>query len=165
MKSAPVLTRCQSVAQFASFSAPPPRTPGRPDPQVPETLDAGPAIYAKLPHVYFYDANRPDDPVFGFIEIEISLQRRGEGLYRIDLYCIGDGHQNGAGLANGEGLMIELLAGDRVVAAVSWPFREVSVGRCDPMSFAASPAMRDADYDKIDRVRLPAVAAICRIDG
>lgn len=165
MKSAPVLTRCLSAPQFASFGAAPPRTPGRPDPQVPEELAAGPALYARLPHVYFYDANRPDDPAFGFIEIEISLQQRGAGRCRLDLYCVGDGHQNGAGFPNGEGLKIELLAGDRVAASVSWAFREVSSGRCDPMSFAATLELGDADYKTIDRVRLPSAAAICRIDG
>ncbi len=165
MKSAPVLSRCHSVAQFASFGPPPPRTPGRPDPQVPEQLDAGPAIYAKLPHVYFYDSNRPDDPAFGFIEIEISVQRRGEGRYRLDLYCVGDGHQSGAGLPNGEGLRVELLAGDDVVETASWVFREVSSGRCDPVTFAASLTMSDEDYKQVDRVRLPSAAAVCRIDG
>lgn len=165
MKSAPVLTRCVSTAQLASFGAAPPRTPGRPDPQVPEDLGAGPAIYAKLPHVYFYDVNRPDDPAFGFIEIEISLQRRSGGRCRLDLFCIGDGHQNGAGLANGEGLKIELLAGDEVVASYSWAFREVSSGRCDPMSFGATLDLDDPDYERIDRIRLPSVTAICRIDG
>ena len=164
MRSAPVLTRCHSLTQLASFG-PPPRTPGRPDPQVPEELGAGPAIYAKLPHIYFYDSNRPDDPAFGFIEIEISIQRRGERSYRLDLSCVGDGHQSGAGLPNGEGLRVELLAGDDVVASVPWLFREVSSGRCDPVTFSASPALSDDDYRTIDRVRLPSAAAVCRIDG
>ncbi len=163
MKSAPVLSRCHSVEQFASFGPPPPRTPGRPDPQVPEDLGAGPAIYAKLPHVYFYDGNRPDDPAFGFIEIEISVQRRGEGQYRLDLYCVGDGHQSGAGLPNGEGLPIELLAAEAVVAGAAWVFCEVSSGRCDPVTFAATLTMNDADYARIDRVRLPSAAGVCRI--
>jgi hypothetical protein len=165
MKNAPVLSRCHSLAQLASFGLPPPRTPGRPDPQVPEELAAGPAIYARLPHVYFYDANRADDPAFGFIEIEIALQRRGEGRYRLDLYCVGDGHQSGAGLPNGEGLKIDLLAGETVVASAAWAFREVSSGRCDPVTFSASLTMTDADYATIDRVRLPSAAAVCRIDG
>lgn len=165
MKSAPVLSRCHSVAQFASFGPPPPRTPGRPDPQVPEDLGAAPAIYARLPHIYFYDANRTDDPTFGFIEIEISLQRRGEGSYRLDLYCVGDGHQSGAGLPNGEGMRIELLAGDDLIATAPWTFREVSSGRCDPLTFSASLTLSDADYKKIDRVRLPSAVAVCRIDG
>ena len=165
MKSAPVLSRCHSLAQFSSFGPPPPRTPGRPDPQVPENLGAGPAIYARLPHIYFYDANRTDDPAFGFIDIEISVQRRGEGDYRLDLYCVGDGHQSGAGLPNGEGMRIELLAGDEVIAAAPWTFREVSSGRCDPVTFSARLTLGDEDYGKIDRVRLPSAAAVCRIDG
>ena len=165
MKSAPVLSRCHSLAQFASFGPPPPRTPGRPDPQVPEDPGAGPAIYARLPHIYFYDANRSDDPAFGFIEIEISVQHRADGHYRLDLFCIGDGHQSGAGLPNGEGMRLDLLAGDRVVATASWVFREVSSGRCDPLTFTASLTMSDEDYQKIDRVRLPSAAAVCRIDG
>lgn len=165
MKAAPVLMRCASVAQLASFGRAPPRTPGRPDPQVPEELGAGPAIYAKVPHVYFYDANRADDPAFGFIEIEVSLQRRGNGRCRLDLYAFGDGHQSGAGLPNGEGLKIELLAGDRVVSSASWMFREVCLGRCDPMSFSASLEISDSEYEMIDRVRLPPAAAICRVDG
>ena len=107
----------------------PPRTPGRPDPQAPEDPAAGVAIYAKLPHLYFYDANRIDDPAFGFIEIEISVQRRGAGRYLLDLCCYMDGHQNGAGLPNGEGVHVELMVGEKVVASASWTFCTVNFGR------------------------------------
>ncbi|MDE2361180.1 MAG: hypothetical protein KGM42_00770 [Hyphomicrobiales bacterium] len=165
MKSAPVLVRRRSAAQFASFGPPPPRTPGRPDPQAPEELGAGPAAYARLPHIYFYDGNRPADPTFGFIEIEFSLQRRANGQRRLDLYCIGDGHQSGAGLANGNGLQLELFAGDTLGATTAWAFREMSAGRCDPMTFAASLSISDQDYGKIDRVRAPSVTAVCRSNG
>src|SRR5215475_2826296 len=152
MTGTSVLVRCRSLLQFASVGPVPPRTPGRPDAQVPEDPTAGPAVYAKLPHIYFFDANHPGDPLFGFIDIEISLQRRDGGRCLLDLYCAGDGHQSGAGLPNGEGLRIEFMAADEVVATASWEFREVSSGRCDPMTFAAWLPMKDDDFKRIDVV-------------
>jgi hypothetical protein len=165
MTGSPVLVRCRSLLQFASLGPLPPRTPGRPDAQVPEDLTAGPAVYAKLPQVYFYDANRPDDPAFGFIDIEMSVQRRSDGRFLLDLYCSGDGYQSGAGLPSGEGLRIDFMAGGDVIASASWEFREVSSGRCDPMSFAAWLPMKDDDFKRIDAIRLPPSPAVCRYDG
>jgi hypothetical protein len=165
MTGAPILVRCRSLLQFASFGPIPPRTPGRPDAQVPEDPEAGPAIYAKLPHVYFYDANHPDDPAFGFIDIEVSVQRRADDRFRLDLYCTGDGHQSGAGLPSGEGLRIDVTAGDEIVATVAWEFREVSSGRCDPVTFGAWLTMKVEDFRRIDRISFPPSPAVCRFDG
>jgi hypothetical protein len=165
MTGSPVLVRCRSLLQFASLGPIPPRTPGRPDAQVPEEPGAGPAVYAKLPHVYFQDTNHPDDAAFGFIDIEISIQQRSDGRYRLDLYCAGDGHQSGTGLLSGEGLRIEVFAGEEMVATVTWEFREVSSGRCDPMTFTAWLAIKNKDFLRIDRVRFPPSSAVCRFDG
>ena len=164
MTGAPVLVRCRSLLQFASFGPVPPRTPGRPDAQVPEDPSTGPAVYAKLPHVYFHDANHPDDAAFGFIDIEISVQHRPDGRFRLDLYCTGDGHQSGAGLPSGEGLPIEVMAGEEIVATATWEFREVSSGRCDPVTFAAWLTIENEDFERIDRVRFPSAPAVCRFD-
>lgn len=164
MTNAPVLVPCRSIPQFASLGPVPPRTPGRPDTQVPEDPAAGYALYAKLPHVYFQNASHPDDPVFGFIDVEISVQQRNDGRFKLDLYCTGDGHQSGAGLPSGEGLRIELMAGNETVAATGWEFPEVSSGRCDPMAFATWLSMKNDDFKRIDRVRLPATPAVCKFD-
>ena len=76
-----------------------------------------------------------------------------------------DGHQNGAGLPNGEGVHIELMAGEKVVASTSWTFGTVNLGRCDPMTYSAALNMSDEEFASLDRVRLPSTAAVCRIDS
>lgn len=165
MRAAPVLVRCRSFPQVASFGPLPPRTPARPDPQVPNDLAAGPSLYAKLPHLYFYDANHPEDPTFGFVDLEISLQRQSGDRVLLDLYCTGDGHQSGAGLPSGQGIRIEILAGQEILDAVNWEFREVGSGRCDPVSFSTWLDLKVDQFDLVDAIRIPPSAAVCRLDG
>ncbi|HEX8077405.1 MAG TPA: hypothetical protein VF511_06285 [Chthoniobacterales bacterium] len=152
--------RCRSAVQFAALGSVPPRSPGRPDAQVPRDLADGPARHARLAHLYFYDEARPTDPAFGFLDLEISLQRIGEGQYQVELYAIGDGYQSGTGFAD-EPLRITFAQGERAAASVDWLYPQVKTGHLDPMTFRATATIADADFDSVDRVVIPSASAHC----
>src|ERR1700756_1327295 len=88
---------CYSYRQFCSLGPLPPRTPARPDPQVPKDRKLGPCSHGKIGAFYFYAEGSQDDPAFGFCEIELSLQRLAENKVRLELYCIADGYQSAWG--------------------------------------------------------------------
>lgn len=155
--------RCRSPLQFVSLGPVPPRMPGRTDAQVPNTLDDGPAHYARLGHLYFYDEAKPADPAFGFVDIEMSLQRLGDGDFRCEIYCVGDGYQSGDGHGDGAPLRLQFAAGERVAGTVDWPYPEVRSGTSDPITFRAPIDMTDADFGAIDRVVVPPATAVCRV--
>ncbi|GGC65142.1 hypothetical protein [Chelatococcus reniformis] len=154
------MSDCCSLPQTSLLGPVPPRTPGRPDAQVPNDLADGPVKYARVPHIYFYEAAPQDHAGFGLLDLEISLQRRRDGPARVELYCIGDGYQSGHGSSGGSPLVIELRAGERVVAAVRWPYPDVLNGHMDPMTFEAAVDLSEADFAAIDAIWIPPARAL-----
>ena len=106
------LGQCYSYRQFCSLGPLPPRTPARPDPQVPKDRKLGPCSHGKIGAFYFYAEGSQDDPAFGFCEIELSLQRLAENKVRLELYCIADGYQSARGVGARHPLKIAVLAGE-----------------------------------------------------
>lgn len=158
------LLRCHSNRQIASLGPVPPRMPGRTDAQVPENLADGPARYARFPHLYFYDEATTDDAAFGFVDLEISVQRLASGRHHVELYCSGDGYQSGSGHDDGSHIELCFAAGERIAAITAWPYPDVVSGRSDPLTFRAPLDLSDADFAAIDRIIVPPATANCRID-
>lgn len=155
--------RCRSPRVFVSMGPVPPRTPGRADAQVPTSLDDGPVRYAKLPHLYFYTDDRGRDAAFGFVDIEVSVQRL-DSHCDVEIYCSADGYQSGSGSADGTPLRIDFCAGDRVAASIAWPFPDVRSGTSDPLTFRTRVDIGAADFEAIDMLLVPGATAICRVD-
>src|ERR1700744_1583560 len=61
-----------------------PRTPPRPDPQVPGDRNLG--------------LLSSQDPAFGFCDIEVSIHHGARGKVRFELYCVADGYQTARGV-------------------------------------------------------------------
>ena len=150
------MTPCYSHRQFCSLGPLPPRTVGRPDPQVPTNLTLGPARHGKIGAFYFYAERSRDDPAYGFFDIELSLQALAPGRLRLELYCVADGYQTSRGVG-GQPLTIALMAGETVVATADWRYHDVLCGHADPMSFVADVAVDPDRAAAIDRVALLAV--------
>jgi hypothetical protein len=132
----------------------PPRTPARPDPQVPKDYKLGKCLHGKIGAFYFYAEGSRDDPAFGFCEIELSVQRVAENSVRLELYCIADGYQSARGVGARYPLKIAVLAGEKVLGAASWNFPDVICGHADPTHFAADLDIDDGLFAGIDRVEL-----------
>jgi hypothetical protein len=145
---------CYSYRQFCSLGPLPPRTPARPDPQVPKDYKLGPSLHGKIGAFYFYADGSRDDPAFGFCEIELSVQRMAKDRGRLELYCIADGYQSARGVGGRHPLKIAVLAGERVVGTANWHFPDVICGHADPMHFAADLEINDGLFAAIDRVEL-----------
>jgi hypothetical protein len=145
---------CYSYRQFCSLGPLPPRTPARPDPQVPKDYKLGPSLHGKIGAFYFYADGSRDDPAFGFCEIELSVQRVAKDRGRLELYCIADGYQSVRGVGARHPLKIAVLAGEKVVGTANWHFPDVICGHADPMHFAADLEMNDELFAAIDRVEL-----------
>ena len=145
---------CYSYRQFCSLGPLPPRTPARPDPQVPKDYKLGQCLHGKIGAFYFYAEGSRDDPAFGFCEIELSVQRVAENSVRLELYCIADGYQSARGVGARYPLKIAVLAGEKVLGAASWHFPDVICGHADPMHFAADLDIDDRLFAGIDRVEL-----------
>jgi hypothetical protein len=73
---------------------------------------------------------------------------------RLELYCIADGYQSARGVGARHPLKIAVLAGDNVLATVSWHFPDVICGHADPMHFAADMDISDGQFAEIDRLEL-----------
>ena len=145
---------CYSYRQFCSLGPLPPRTPARPDPQVPKDRKLGPCSHGKIGAFYFYAERSQDDPAFGFCEIELSLQRLAENKVRLELYCIADGYQSARGVGARHPLKIAVLAGEEILGRSSWHFPNVIPGHADPMHFAVDLEIDDEPFARIDRVEL-----------
>ena len=52
---------CRSRQQFCALGPPPPRPPGRADPQVPATPRPGSVRHGRIAHLYFYPDERLED--------------------------------------------------------------------------------------------------------
>ncbi len=157
------ILRCRSSRAFVSLGPVPPRMPGRTDAQVPTSVDDGPVRYGKLPHLYFYADEKDADAAFGFVDMEVSVQRLA-GHYDVELYCSADGYQSGTGSGEGEPLRIEFHAGDRIAGVVEWPYPDVRSGTSDPLTFRTRIDIVDADFDAIDALVVPSATAACRVD-
>jgi hypothetical protein len=148
------MTNCYSYAQFCSLGPLPPRTPARPDAQVPKDRKLGACAHGVIGAFYFYADGSDDDAAFGFCNIELSVQRIAEGKVRVELYCVADGYQSARGVGADHPLKIAVLAGDRELSVASWHFADVICGHADPMHFAADLDIDDAMFDRIDRIEL-----------
>ena len=149
-----VLGTCYSYPQFCSLGPLPPRTPARPDPQVPRDRALGACAHGKIGAFYFYMEGSSDDPAFGFCEIEVSVQRVAEGKVRLELYCIADGYQSERGIGKRHPLKVAILAKDKVLATADWHFPDVICGHADPMHFVTDLAMADNLFARVDRIEL-----------
>lgn len=145
---------CYSYRQFCSLGPLPPRTPARPDPQVPKDHKLGPCAHGKIGAFYFYADGSRDDPAFGFCEIELSVQRVAEHRVRLELYCVADGYQSARGVGTRHPLKIAVIAKDKTLAVAEWRFSDVICGYADPMHFAADLAIDDRIFAAIDRIEL-----------
>lgn len=148
------MNACYSYAQYCSLGPLPPRTPARPDPQVPASEKLGPCRYGKIGSVYFYDTASSEDPLFGFIEIELSVQKVSESFVRLELYCIADGYQSACSNGSRFPLLIALMAADKAIAVAEWPYPAIVCGHADPMTFAIDLPIESAVFAEIDGVEI-----------
>jgi hypothetical protein len=150
---------CRSLPQMCLLGPLPPRTPGRSDAQVPSDAALGVSRYGRIPYVYFYSDDDPDDVAFGLLDVEIAVQQRARDEFTLEIYCIGDGYQSGHGSSVAAPLTVELKAGSRTVATAHWSYPDVLSGHMDPLTFSTSIALSDADFEALDHVHLPSVRA------
>ena len=148
------IANCYSYAGFCSLGRLPPRTPARPDAQVPTDRKLGACVHGRIDAFYFYANGSDDDPAFGFCDIEISVQRVAQGTVRVELYCIADGYQSARGVGANYPLKIAVFAKDRILGVVDWHFADVICGHADPMHFAANLEIDDGMFDPIDCIEL-----------
>jgi hypothetical protein len=140
----------------------PPRTPARPDPQVPRDRKLGVCAHGAIGAFYFYADGSRDDPAFGFCDIEVSVQRVAEGKVRLELYCIADGYQTARGVGSAHPLKIAVIAKETVLAVAEWHFPDVICGHADPMNFATDVDISDELFAQIDRIELQATTGESR---
>jgi hypothetical protein len=149
-----ILGNCYSYRQFCSLGPLPPRTPARPDPQVPGDRKLGACLHGKIGAFYFYLGRSSDDAAFGFCDIEVSVQHVGRGKVRFELYCIADGYQSARGVGATHPVKIAIMANGRAVALADWHFADVICGHADPMSFATDLDIDDDIFTTIDGIEL-----------
>src|SRR5258707_11439859 len=85
------VVECRSLPQMCLLGPMPPRTPGRSDARVPSDASRGDSKYGRIAFVYFYQEGLEADAVFGLLDIEIAIQRRGPKTFQFEICCIGDG--------------------------------------------------------------------------
>jgi hypothetical protein len=146
---------CRSRQQFCALGPPPPRTPGRADPQVPTAPRATAVRHGRIPHVYFYLDDACENTAFGLLDLEIAVCEPAGGRSVVELYCLGDGFQAGTGTARGEALMFELRDAGGVVATVPWHWPDVVCGRSESMVLLTDLPLSGADFARLDRIALP----------
>lgn len=156
------MSNCYSYAQSCSLGPLPPRTPSRADPQVPREHKLGPCRHGKIGAFYFYADGSDDDPAFGFIEIEVSVQQVAASTVRLDIYCIADGYQTARGVGAQHPLKIAVMAGERRIGLVEWRFADVLCGHADPMTHSHDVTVKDGDFASIDQIILLATAGRSR---
>ena len=147
--------QCRSRQQFCALGPPPPRTPGRADPQVPTAPRATAVRHGRIPHVYFYLDDDCENTAFGLLDLEIAVCEPAGGRSVVELYCLGDGFQAGTGTARGEALMFELRDAGGVVATVPWHWPDVVCGRSESMVLLTDLPLSGADFARLDRIALP----------
>jgi hypothetical protein len=151
------LGECYSYRQFCSLGPLPPRTPARPDPQVPRDRKLGPCAHGKIGSFYFYAKGSKDDAAFGFFDVELSVQSILPGKIRVELYCVADGYQTARGVGAGHPVKLAIMAGDKTVASAEWRFADVICGHADPMNFSTDVDLVGTPFSLIDRIDLLAV--------
>lgn len=159
------MAECYSYRQFCSLGPLPPRSPARPDPQVPQNYDLGPCAHGKIGAFYFFTHGSKDDPAFGFFDIEVSVQSLAAGKVRLELYCIADGYQSSRGVSTRHPLRIAIQSGETTLATAEWFFADVICGHADPMHFSADLDIEPASFTSIDRVALLPVAGLSQPCG
>jgi hypothetical protein len=155
---------CYSHRQFCSLGPLPPRTPARPDPQVPRDSKLGPCQHGKIGAFYFYQEGSRDDPAFGFFDIELSLQSIGNDTLRIEIYCVADGYQTARGVGRDHPIRISVISGGETVARAAWHFPDVIAGHADPMNFSADVHLDGKRFAAIDSIALDKVEGLA-VDG
>lgn len=147
------MNACTSLPQLCLLGPPPPRMPGRADPQVPANFPDAPVKYGRIPHLYFYVDGQGNDAAYGLLDIELALHALPHGL-AFELYCIGDGYQSGTGIASAP-LVIEIRSAAHVMNRVSWRYPDILGGNSDPMHFSATLALPSADFSLVDHILIP----------
>jgi hypothetical protein len=148
------MSNCYSYRQFCSLGPLPPRTPARPDPQVPKDRKLGACAHGKIGSFYFYAKGSDDDPAFGFCDIELSVQRIAKNIVRLEVYCIADGYQSARGVGAEHPIKIAVFASDESLAIAEWHFSDVICGHADPMHFAVDLSIDEDAFGSIDRIEL-----------
>lgn len=155
---------CYSHRKSCSLGPLPPRTPARPDPQVPSDHKLGPALHGAIGSFYFYEEGSQDDPAFGFFDIELSVQYLSDRQVRVEVYCVADGYQSSRGVGAEHPLRILVLSNGETVATAEWHFPDVICGHADPMNYSQDVPIV-IPFGKIDSVALDKVeglSAPCR---
>ena len=119
-------------------------------------------MHGKIGAFYFYVDGSDDDPAFGFVEIELSVQRVAPGTVRLELYCIADGYQSARGVGSNHPMKIAVLAKENVLGVAHWHFADVICGHADPMHFSADLEIDDALFERIDRIELQRTEGLSR---
>jgi len=132
----------------------PPRTPARPDPQVPRDNKLGPCVHGKIGSFYFYEKGSDHDAAFGFFDVELSVQSISAGKIRIELYCVADGYQTSRGVGAEHPIKLAIMADSKVVGSTEWCFPDVICGHADPMNFSTDIDIGDTSFSLIDRIDL-----------
>ena len=142
--------------QFCSLAPPPPRTPARPDPQVPREPNLGPARWGKIGALYFYRNGDQADPAFGLFDIEVSLQRLAGGRVRVEIYAIADGYQQSGVKGAERPLTVHLQRGAETLVRLRWVLPDILDGHADPVAFERTEPLSEADWRSLDRVEIDA---------
>jgi hypothetical protein len=142
--------------QACTLCPPPPRTPARPDPQVPRDAKLGPARWGKIGALYLYRESSHDDALFGLFDVEISLQGLPNGRARVEIYAIADGYQSGGALGADHPLTVLLMRGAHSIASFRWILPDIADGCADPISAAHDLDLNAVDWEGVDRIALDA---------
>lgn len=156
------MINCYSYRQGCELGPLPPRMPDRADAQVPHNPAIGKLLYGRIGHFYFYEAGSENDPAFGMIEIEVSIQFTGRNSALLEAYSIGDGYQSCSGSGQLAPLTIELHGQAGVITSAQWVYGEVLSGHANPLTLSVELALSEAEFDAIERVVLPAVKGTAR---
>ncbi len=146
------MTRCYVHRQGCLLGPLPPRTPARPDPQVPREANLGPARWGKIGAFYFYVHGSKDDPAFGLFDIEVSLQLLSGGKARLDIYAIADGYQQGGASGLHNPITIFVKDGDSILSSFAWTFPDILDGKADPLTHSRDIDLGAAEWERVDRI-------------
>ena len=156
------MIRCYSYRQSCELGLVPPRMPDRADAQVPHEPATGRLVYGRVGHFYFYDVGGRGVPAFGFIDIEIAAQYVGQGRVLLEAYAIGDGYQSCCGNGEDAPLSVELYGADGLLASAQWDYGAILCGHADPVALRVELNLSEAEFDRLERAVLPAIAGSAR---
>ena len=150
------MSACYAYPQSCSLGPLPPRTPARPDPQVPRDPNLGSARWGKIGAFYFYLEGSKDDPAFGVFYMEVSLQSLSNGKARIDIHAFADGYQRGGALGAEHPVTISLKQGESVLARFVWTFPDILDGHADPLTCSRDIDLRAEEAAAVERIEIAA---------